>query len=108
MRAGASTASATFKTECRLGQAIDGRAVQLVCAGALHRGNKRIGHRGYNEHFLLANAQQVIVKSRALNNASCGAIQIGRLIHHHRRISRPAAITRLPFWPRPAPPPRLP
>ena len=49
-----------------------------------------VGHRRHHKNFFLADAQQVVVERRALDDALRRAIQIGRLIHHHRRIARPA------------------
>ena len=42
-----------------------------------------------DEHFFLGDAEQIVVVRAALDDASRGAIQIGRFIDDHRRIARP-------------------
>jgi hypothetical protein len=42
-----------------------------------------------DEHFLLGDAQQVVVVRGALDDAAGGAVQVGRFVDHHRRIAGP-------------------
>ncbi len=86
MRAG-TAASAAFKGERSLGEAIDGCGVELIGAGAAHGGDKGVGDRGHNEDLLFADAEQVVVEGRALDDAARSAIEIGGFIHDDRRIA---------------------
>ena len=89
VRAGAASPAA-FESECRLREPVDGRRVKLKCPCALHGSDERIGDRGDDEDFLLADAEQVVVEGSALDDASRGAIEIGRLVDDDRRIARTA------------------
>ena len=89
MRPGAAPAAA-LKSEGRARESLDGRGIQLECAGAFHGRDKCIRHGSDYEDFFFACAKQVVVERRALDDALGCAIQIGRLVNDHRWIARSA------------------
>ena len=88
MCAGAAFAGAV-EGERRLGQALDRSRVQLEAARLMHRLHECLNTDATTKTSFSP------MQSRLLSNAApammClrGLVQIGRLIHHHRRIARP-------------------
>ena len=79
MRSCAATTPA-FKGECGFCEFFDGGAIQLIGSGALHRFDELVRDGGDYEDLFFADAQQVIIEGRALNDALGGSIQIGGLV----------------------------
>ena len=89
-----------------LRQRVDLAGVQPHGAGPLHRRHHLVEDAGDDEHFLLGDAQQVVVVRAAVNDAAGGVVEIGRFIDDDRRIARPGddrplAATSAPPEPRP-------
>ena len=57
-------------------------------AGSLHGIHHPIEYLVDDEHFLLGDAQQVVVVRCTLDDRTCGTVKIRCLVDHHRRIAR--------------------
>ena len=70
------------------GQLSDLVRVQLDGPSPTHRGKHRIEHRVDDEHFLLCDAQQVVVVGGSLNDAAGRVVQVCRFVDDHGRVAR--------------------
>src|ERR1035441_505495 len=59
------TLAVALERKSSLGQALDRRSVQLKAAGVMHGAHELSEDRSDHKHFLLPNAQQVIVEGAA-------------------------------------------
>jgi len=89
-----SCAHARVRSPCRrlegegsLREPLDRGLVQLEAAGAAHRIHELIGNRSHHKNLFLADAEQVVVEAPALDDGPRGQVEVGGLIHHHRRIA---------------------
>ena len=65
--------------------------IQTNCAIPFQGSHQRIGNLFQGEHFLLTDAEQIIIVGGTQDDIARNPIQIGRFIHQHWRIARPGA-----------------
>ena len=84
---GATAALPFLERERRLGQRIKLRVGQPHRAVLFHFGHELVSDAFEREHFLFADAEQIIVESRALNDGLGRAFHARSVVHEHRRVA---------------------
>src|ERR1035441_4687564 len=72
------TLAVALERKRSLGQALDRRPVQLKAAGVMHGAHELPEDGSDHKHFLLPDAQQIIVEGAALDNRLCRYLKISR------------------------------
>ena len=80
---------AFLETECGFREAIQLTGVQSHGAVIFEFRHQFVGNLVEHIHFLFANAQQIIVVSRALDDRTRRALHAGGVVNQYRRIARP-------------------
>ena len=83
----AAALAGTVEFECRFGQAFDGGRDEFLGAGALHGSHESVEHAGDYEHFLLADAEQVVIERTAGDDGFGRVVQVRCFIDDYRRIA---------------------
>ena len=84
---GATAALSFLERKRRLGQRIQLRVGQPHRAVLFHFGHELVGDNFEREHFLLADAEQIVVESRAFNDGFGRTFHARGVVHEHRRVA---------------------
>ena len=77
----------TDNLQCRLSQPIDFGCGQSHRTSTFHGGHHCIEYTAHNKDFLFGDAEQIVIVSSSLNNASGGQVEVGCFVDDHWRIT---------------------